>query len=178
MAYDLQAIERGFGEVDVDWTGHTVQVRYRADLNNRALIAMKRVMVGVMSLDGTTRFPDVEAIIDELIRVLLPSGPDVPEDERGWDITDGGVSVPINFDTLVDLPPGLPAAILGAIFRDINDPNRKRPSNSGSRRTAASAASVSPITTGSSPQPNGQGSLPGPSQDSTIHPVGLVGVYG
>src|SRR6187455_2416222 len=105
VSYDLQAIERGFGEVEADWAGNTVLVRYRADLNNRALIAMKRVMVGVMSLDGTTRFPDVEAIIDELIRVLLPSGPDVPEDERGWDITDGGVSVPINFDTLVDLPP-------------------------------------------------------------------------
>ena len=178
MAYDLQAIERGFGEVEADWNGNTVLVRYRADLNNRALIAMKRVMVGVMSLDGTTRFPDVEAIIDELIRVLLPSGPDVPEDERGWDITDGGVSVPINFDTLVDLPPGLPAAILGAIFRDINDPNRRRPSNSGSRRKADSAANVSPITTEPSPLPNGPASLPGPSQDSTIHPVGLVGVYG
>ena len=66
-------------------------------------------MVGVIALDGATRFPDVEAIIDELIRVLLPSGPDVPEDDRGWDLTDGPVSVPITFDTLVDLPPGLPA---------------------------------------------------------------------
>src|SRR6187402_497837 len=178
MAYDLQAIERGFGEVEADWAGNTVLVRYRADLNNRALIAMKRVMVGVMSLDGTTRFPDVEAIIDELIRVLLPSGPDVPEDERGWDITDGGVSVPITFDTLVDLPPGLPAAILGAIFRDINDPNRRRPSNSGSRRMAGLAVPVSPTTTDSSPPQNGPASIPGPSQDSTIHPVGLVGVYG
>ena len=178
MAYDLQAIERGFGEVEADWNGNTVLVRYRADLNNRALIAMKRVMVGVMSLDGTTRFPDVEAIIDELIRVLLPSGPDVPEDERGWDITDGGVSVPITFDTLVDLPPGLPAAILGSIFRDINDPNRKRPSNSGSRRTAVSAASVSPTTTDSSPPPNGPASIPGPSAVLSTPPVGLVGVYG
>jgi hypothetical protein len=178
VSYDLQSIERGYGEVEADWAGNTVLVRYRADLNNRALIAMKRVMVGVMSLDGTTRFPDVEAIIDELIRVLLPSGPDVPEDERGWDITDGGVSIPITFDTLVDLPPGLPAAILGAIFRDINDPNRRRPSRRGSPVMADSAANVSPITTESSPPPNGQGSLPGPLQDSTIRPVGLVGSAG
>ena len=178
MSYDLQAIERGYGEVDVDWNGHTVLVRYRADMNNRALIAMKRVMVGVMSLDGATRFPDVEAIIDELIRALRPSGPDVPEDERGWDITDGGKSIPITFDTIVDLPPGLPAAILGAIFRDINDPNRRRPSRRGSPVMADSAASASPTTTPPSPPQNGQGSLPGPLQDSTIRPVGLVGVYG
>jgi hypothetical protein len=178
MAYDLQAIERGHGEVDVDWSGHTVLVRYRADLNNRALIAMKRVMVGVMSLDGTTRFPDVEAIIDELIRVLLPSGPDVPEDERGWDITDGGVSVPINFDTLVDLPPGLPAAILGAIFRDVNDPNRRRPSKRGSPVMADSAASVSPTTTEPSSPPNGQGSLPGPSSVLSTPLAGPVGSAG
>ena len=178
MPYDLQAIERGFGEVDVDWNGHVILVRYRADLNNRAMIAMKRVMVGVIALDGTTRFPDVEAIIDELIRVLLPSGPDVDEDERGWDVTDGGASVPINFDTLVDLPPGLPAAILGAIFRDINDPNRRRPSKRGSARTADSAAPTSPTTTEPSPPPNGQGSLPGPSAALSTPPVGLVGSAG
>ena len=155
MSYDLQTIERGYGEVDVDWNGHTVLVRYRADLNNRALIAMKRVMVGVMSLDGTTRFPDVEAIIDELIRVLLPSGPDVPADERGWDITDGGASVPINFDTLVDLPPGLPAAILGAIFRDINaDPKSRRPFKPTLSRRAGSQVVESQITGSSSSAPN------------------------
>lgn len=178
MPYDLQTIERGYGEVDVEWAGNTVLVRYRADLNNRALIAMKRVMVGVMSLDGTTRFPDVEAIIDELIRVLLPSGPDVPEDERGWDVTDGGVSVPITFDTLVDLPPGLPAAVLGAIFRDINDPNRRRPSKRGSAQGAVSVPEASPTTTESSKMPNGQASLPGPLQDSQLHLVTPVGAGG
>lgn len=178
MPYDLQTIERGYGEVDVEWSGHTVLVRYRADLNNRALIAMKRVMIGVIALDGVTRFPDVEAIIDELIRVLLPSGPDVPEDERGWDVVNGGASVPITFDTLVDLPPGLPAAILGAIFRDINDPNRRRPSKRGSAQVAVSTPDPSPITTESSRTPNGQASLPGPSQDSTIHLVGPAGASG
>jgi hypothetical protein len=162
MPFDLQAIERGYGEVDVEWQGHSILVRYRADLNNRALIAMKRVMVGVIALDGATRFPDVEAIIDELIRVLLPSGPDVAEDDRGWDLTDGGASVPITFDTLVDLPPGLPAAILGAIFRDINDPNRRRPSRRPSPPGAASDGPASPTTTASSAMPNGQASLPGP----------------
>jgi hypothetical protein len=172
VPFDLRSIERGFGEVDVDWQGHAILVRYRADLNNRALIAMKRVMVGVLALDGSTRFPDVEAIIDELIRVLLPSGPDVPEDERGWDLTDNGASVPITFDTLVDLPPGLPAAILGAIFRDINDPNRRRPSRRGSSQGADSQPAPSPTTTASSSMPNGQGSLPGPLPASQMTLVG------
>lgn len=178
MPYDLNAIEKGYGECDVDWQGNTLLIRYRADLNNRALIAMKRVMVGVLTLDGTTRFPDVEAIIEELQRTLLPSGPDVPEDERGWDLTDNGVSVPITFDTLVDLPPGLPAAILGAVFRDINDPNRRRPSRRGSSQGAVSQPMPSPITTASSSNPNGQGSPPGPSQDSTLHLVGSAGDLG
>lgn len=163
MPFDLQSIERGFGEVDVEWNGHSILIRYRADLNNRALIAMKRVMVGVLALDGQTRFPDVEAIIDEVQRVLLPSGPDVPEDERGWDLTDNGASVPITFDTLVDLPPGLPAAMLGAIFRDINDPNRRRPSKRGSQAVDASPPIASPTTTASSPTLVGPALLPGPS---------------
>jgi hypothetical protein len=178
MPYDLQSVERGYGECDVDWNGNSILVRYRADLNNRALIAMKRVMIGVTALDGITRFPDVEAIIDELIRVLLPSGPEIDEDERGWDLTDGGVSIPITFDTLVDLPPGLPAGILGAIFRDVNDPNRRRPSRGGSSRGASSAPMASPTTTASSATPNGQASLPGPSPDSTLHLVGSAGESG
>lgn len=178
MPYDLQAVERGYGEVDVEWNGHTILVRYRADLNNRALIAMKRVMIGVLSLDGATRFPDVEAIIDELIRVLLPSGPEVPEDERGWDLTDGGVSVPITFDTLVDLPPGLPAAILGGIFRDVNDPNRRRPSRPGSARKVDSEPEPSPITTASSVTLNGRESLPGPLPALTTVGSGAAGDSG
>ena len=177
MPYDLQAIERGYGECDVEWTArngqtYSILIRYRADLNNRALIAMKRVMVGVIALDGVTRFPDVEAIIDELIKTLLPSGPDVPEDERGWDLTDGGESIPITFDTLVDLEPGLPAAILGGIFRDINDPNRRRPSRAGSAQGASSPPTESPTSTASSVTPNGQASLPGPLPATPI-PVGI-----
>jgi hypothetical protein len=181
MPYDLSAIERGFGECDVEWpqnSGQTILIRYRADVNNRALIAMKRVMVGVLTLDGSMRFPDVEAIIDELIRVLLPAGPDVPEDERGWDLTNNGVSVPITFDTVVDLPPGLPAAILGGIFRDINDPNRRRPSKAGSSRKAASVPEPSPTTTGSSAEPNGQASLPGPSLVLSTPVNGPAGIFG
>lgn len=178
MPFDLNALERGYGEVDVDWNGHSILVRYRADLNNRALIAMKRVMVGVTALDGVTKFPDVEAIIDELLRTLLPAGPDVAEDERGWDLTDNGTPLPITFDTLVDLPPGLPAAILGAIFRDVNDPDRRKPSRRSSSLEGGSAPTVSPTTTASSSQPNGQASLPGPLQDATIPPAGLVGVTG
>jgi hypothetical protein len=175
MPFDLQSIDRGFGEVDVEWNGHQILVRYRADLNNRALIAMKRVMVGVLSLDGTTRFPDVEAIIDELIRVLLPSGPDVPEDERGWDLTDHGVSVPITFDTLVGLPAELPAAIMGAVFRDVHDPNRRKPSRGTSFRGASSPVTVSQTTTASSATANGQASLPGPSTVEMIPVIGPVG---
>lgn len=160
MPFDLSAIERGYGEVDVELPAYSssILVRYRADLNNRALIAMKRVMVGVLTLDGTTRFPDVEAIIDELLKTLLPSGPDVPEDERGWDLTDNGASVPITFDTLVDLPPGIPAAILGAVFRDINSPDRRRPSRRGSNLEGVSPPIVPQTTTPSSQTQSGPAS--------------------
>lgn len=176
MPYDLNAIERGYGEADVDWQGHTIVVRYRADLNNRALIAMKRVMIGVVALDGITRFPDVEAIIDELLRILLPAGPDVPKDQRGWDLTDNGQSVPITWDALVDLPPGLPAAILGGIYRDVNDPLRRRPSSSGWSQPDDSEGL--PTTSASWPTPNGQASLPGPSEDLITLPAGLAGASG
>jgi hypothetical protein len=175
MPFDLNALERGYGECDAEWLGNTITLRYRADLNNRALIAMKRVMVGVIALDGVTRFPDVEAIIDELVKVLLPID---HEEGPGWDLTDNGTLVPITFDALVDLPPGLPAAMLGAIFRDVNDPNRRKPSKRGSSRGASSEPTTSPTTTDSSPTPNGQASLPGPLQDATIPPAGLVGATG
>jgi hypothetical protein len=184
MPYDLQAIERGYGETDVEWTArdgnlYTILIRYHADLNNRALIAMKRMVIGVMGLDGKTRFPDVEGIIEEVIRVLLPSGTEIPEDERGWDLTKGDESVPITFDTVVDLEPGLPTAILGAIFKDIQDPNRRRPSRRGSSPGAVSQPIVSPITSDSSRMPNGQASLPGPSPASPIPVVtGPVGASG
>jgi hypothetical protein len=194
MPFDLQSIERGYGEVDVEWQGHTILCRYRADLNNRALIAMGEVMVGVPSLDGATRFPNVKAIIDEVRRVLLPSGPDVPEDERGWDLTDGGVSVPITFDTLVDLPPGLPATILGAIVRDVNsDPNSRRPFKPISSRGAVSPPIESRIIGASSSVPNATDSTPSTSPTpidsirpaapssqppTTTHGVGYAGLSG
>jgi hypothetical protein len=165
MPFDLNAVERGYGECDVDWNGHTIVLRYRADLNNRALIAMKRAVVGVDILGGGSKFPDVEAMIQELERVLLPAD---HEYGPGWDLTDNGVPLPITFDSIVDLPPGLPAAMLGAIFRDINDPDRRRPSRNGSSRGASSEPTPSPTTTPSSAMPNGQASLPGPSPATPI----------
>lgn len=178
MPYDLASVERGYGECEAEWQGNVILLRYRADLNNRALIAMKRVMVGVTALDGVTKFPDVEAIIEELMRTLLPSGPDVPEDERGWDLTQNGVSVPVTFDTLVDLPPGLPAAMLGAIFRDVNDPLRRKPSRGSSSQGAKSEPTPSQTTTDSSRRRNGQDSLPGPSAGLTRVPTTLAGASG
>ena len=178
MQFDLNALERGYGECTAEYQGHTILLRYRADLNNRALIAMKRVMVGVTALDGVTRFPDVEAIIEELLRVLLPAGRDVPEDERGWDLTDNGQSLPITFETLVDLPPGLPATLLGAIFRDVNDPDRRRPSRRGSSLEGGSRPTPSPTTSGSFTTPDGLASPPGHSPGSTTRPAGRAGVSG
>jgi hypothetical protein len=176
VPYDLAAVERGYGECECEWENETIVLRYRAELNNRALIAVKRALVGVLALDGKTRFPDVETMIEELERVLLPSGPDVPADERGWDITDNGASVPITFDTLADLPPGLPAAMLGAVFRDVNDPNRRRPSSSGSS-VAASSEGRPTITRSSAPR-NGRASLPGRSGVSSTRAAGTAGNTG
>lgn len=178
MPFDLNALERGYGECEAEWNGHTIVVRYRADLNNRAMIAIKRVMIGVLALDGTTRFPDVEAIIDELLKVLLPID---HEYGPGWDLTDNGAPVPITYDALVDLPPGLPASILGAIVRDLNDPQRRRPSRRGSSPGADAQPTPSPTIGDSSTTPNGQASPPGPSPATPIAvgsgPVGASG-YG
>lgn len=193
MPYDLQAVERGFGEVTVEWNGHTILLRYRADLNARALIAMKRAIVGELTLDGKTRFPDIEAIINELLRVLVPSTPDVPEDQRGWDITRGSEPLEITFDTLADLEYGLLASMLGAISRDINDPQRRKVSRLGSSLEAVSQptpfpttgdSSRTPGTSASTPQnlPTPIGSTQPPAdpnlQTSNLHAVGLVGASG
>jgi hypothetical protein len=175
MPYDLNAVERGYGECEVEWQGHSILLRYRADLNNRALIAMKRAVVGVEILGGGSRFPDVEAIVDELLKAILPLD---HEYGPGWDLTDNGRPVPVSYDALVDLPPGLPAAMLGAIFRDVNDPNRRKPSRRTSSPGASSPPIESPITTTSSSAPNGQASLPGPLQDSTRHLIGSAGAIG
>jgi hypothetical protein len=178
MPFDLSSLERGYGEVEADWNGHAITLRYRADLNNRALIAMKRVMVGVVALDGVTRFPDVEAIIDELLKVLLPLD---HEYGPGWDLTSDGAQVPITFDAIVDLPPGLPAAMLGAIFRDVNSGDRRKPSRRGSSPEGASQQTGPQTTTPSSLMQNGPASLPGPLPATPIAvgsgPVGTSG-YG
>ena len=178
MPFDLSSLERGYGETDVAWNDATIIVRYRANLNNRAMIAMKRVMLGVTALDGVTQFPDIEAVLAEVEHVLLPSGPDVPEEERGWDLTRDGASIPVTFDELVELPPGLPFAILGAILRDMNDPNRRRPSANFSSRGADSPATASRTTSDSSRPRNGRASLPGPSEGMTTLPATPVGSAG
>lgn len=175
MPFDLNALERGYGETDVDWNGHSITVRYRADLNNRAMIAIGDVMIGVTALDGVTKFPRVKSIIEELLKVMLPLDHEYGD---GWDLTNNGEPVPITYESLLDLPPGLPASILGAILRDINDPNRRRPSRNGSSRVAASEPTPSPSTSELSSPLNGHTSLPGPSPVLTTPPVGHVGVIG
>jgi len=176
VPYDLAAVEAGYGECELDWQGSLITLRYRADLNNRALIAMKRVVVGVLGLDGVTRIPDIEGIIDELVRVLLPSGSDVEPHERGWDLTRHGAPIDVTFDEVVDLPPGLPIAMLGAVFRDLNDPNRRRPSNNGSSPAASSEGRQT--TTPSSRMRNGRAALPGRSVASSTRAPGPAGSTG
>lgn len=160
MPFDLSAVERGYGECDVAWGGHTIVLRYRATLNNRAMVAMQRAVIGVPML-GTTdgsRFPDIEPILRELEAALLPSGPDVPAEERGWDLTRDGVPIPVTYDELLGLPPDLPALMLAGIVKDIRDPNRRKPSSRPSPRGASSATAPSPTTPPSSSTPNGSGS--------------------
>jgi hypothetical protein len=165
MPFDLKALERGYGECDVEWKTPsdetvTIVVRYRANINNRALMAISDVVFGRMTLDGTTTFPDIRGIVQHLLDVLLPND---HEYGPGWDLTDGGKPVPVDFDSVVGLPPGLPLAILSTIAGDVANPNRRKPSRRGSSQGANSEPIESQIITGSSATPNGQGSLPGPS---------------
>ena len=168
MPYDLEAVERGYGECTASFNDAEITLRYRADLDGRALIALKRAFAGVPILgSGSARIPDTELAIAELVRLLLPCSEAVPEHERGWDVTRGGAPVAITEDELMALPAGLPAVLLGAVLADVNDPNRRRLSLSGSPPRADSRPTASPTTTGSSPTRNGAALRSGPSPAST-----------
>lgn len=176
MPYDLSAVERGYGECSCDWEDDTIVLRYRADLTMRTMIALRRVAIGDLMADRKTRMPDVEAMVTELAQILLPSGPEVPEEERGWDLTDRGVPVPVTYDTICDLPPRLVTAMLGVISADIHDPNRRRPSSK--RSSPAASSEGSPTSTVSSSTRNGQASLPGRSAASSTRATGRAGSTG
>jgi hypothetical protein len=173
MPYDLEAVERGYGECVATFGGAEITLRYRADLDGRALIALKRAFAGVPIIGRADfRIPDTELVISELTRLLLPCSDAIPEDERGWDVTRAGHAVEITPDELMALPAGLPVALLGAILADVYDPNRRKLSLNGSRARADSPPTASPTTTGSSPTPNGPASLRGssPAIPPTLEP--------
>jgi hypothetical protein len=180
MPYDLEAVERGYGECSAPFNGHDITLRYRVDLDGRAMIALKRAAAGVPVMGiANARIPDTEMVISELIRVLLPCTEDTPERERGWDITRGGRVVPITEDELMKLDVGLPVALLMAVLADVNNPNRRRLSLNGSGARADSPQTASPTTTGSSATPNGQGYPSGLSLVSGTTPSsGLAGAAG
>ena len=180
MPYDLSAVERGYGECVVPWDETEITLRYRADLDGRAMIGLKRAFAGVPVIGvAGGRFPDTELVIAELVRLLLPCSESVPEHERGWDVTRDGHPVAITEDELMALPPALPTRMLTAIMADVNDPNRRRLSLSGSRAGADSRPTASLTTTDSSPTPNGAAPLSGAWPDSTTPPVaGRAGASG
>lgn len=182
MPYDLEAVERGYGECVATFNGHEITLRYRVDLDGRALIALKRAAAGVPVMGvPNARIPDTEMVISELLRVLLPCNETVPEAERGWDITRGGQVVAITEDELMRLDAGLPVTLLMAVLTDVNNPNRRRLSLSSSAARADSPLTASPTTTPSSVTTNGQAPLSGLSLVSATTqssgPVGEVG-YG
>lgn len=179
MPYDLEAVERGYGEVVAEYNGHPITLRYRADLDGRAVIAMKRAVAGVPMLFGTDRVPDTEMVISELVRVLLPADDGIPMEQRGWDLTRGGRAVAVTEAELMRLDPMLPVLMLGTIVRDVNDPNRRRPSLSGSPARAASPPIASPTSTDSSRITSFPTPPSGPSPASTTTPSsGPVGATG
>lgn len=180
MPYDLEAVERGHGECVAKHNGHDIILRYRTDLDGRAIIGLKRAAAGVpvMGVAGA-RIPDTELVISELIRVLLPCSEEIEPEYRGWDITRGGVPVPINEDELMRLEVALPVTLLMAILGDVNNPNRRRLSLNGSRVRADLQQAASQTSTPSSATPSGQASPSGLSLVSTTMqssgPVGAVG---
>lgn len=180
MPYDLEAVERGYGECVANVNGHDITLRYRADIDGRAMHAIRRALVGVPTISGDgTRMPDSEQVISELVRILLPCSDEIPEHERGWDITRGGKTVPVSTEELERLDFHFPILFLTTIMADIRNPNRKRPSLGGSRAGAASEPTAFPTSTGSSATTNGQASPSGLSLVSpTIAGSGPVGASG
>jgi len=169
MPFDLSSVQRGYGEVPVDFNGHVITVQYRADLDSRAMLAMQRLMVGVPTvMGGDERFPDLDGVINELLRLLV-----------GWDITRDGEPIQPTRDEILRLPPVLPLLILQRIVGDVNDPNRRKPSLDGSSVRASSQPIASQIITDSSVTPDGPVSSPGLSLVSRTTPDnGPVGATG
>lgn len=180
MPLDLEAVERGYGECTAEYGAAQITLRYRAQLDGRALIAMKRAGAGVPVLGASgIKIPDTELAIAELVRVLLPCSEQVPEHERGWDVTRAGKPVAITEEELMALEPSLPVVLLGAILADVNNPNRRRLSLSGSKAGADSLLIASPTTTASSVTRNGATPPSGPSPGSTMTlAVGAAGGSG
>ncbi len=177
MPMDLEAVERGFGECEATFGEHTITLRYRVDLDSRAFHAMSKAMRGVSIMipgAASIKIPDTDLLHAELVRLLLPSGPDVPEHERGWDLTRGGVSIPVTIEELERLDLGLPSLFLATIMGDAKNPNRRRLSLPGSPAGADSPPTESQTTTDSSRTPptpaSTPSSLPTPIS-STVRPV-------
>ena len=181
MPYDLSALERGYGETVATFQEHEILLRYRVDLDGRAMHAMRRALVGVRVIGLDQRVPDTEQVITELVRLLLPAGPDVPPEDRGWDLTRDGVPLEITLDELERLPFQLPVVLLGAIMEDVQNPNRLRLSRVSSKARADSQPTPSPTGIPSSAMPAGpdsiQPSLPDSETLRAIGPVGRTG-YG
>ncbi len=169
MPFDLSSVQRGYGEVPVDFNGHVITVQYRADLDSRAMLAIQRLMVGIPTvMDASVRFPDIDGVMAELERVVV-----------GWDITRDGVPVAVTRDEILKLPTQLPFVMLQSIVADINDPNRRKPSLDGSSVRASSQPIASQIITDSSVTPDGPASSPGLSLVSRTTPDnGPVGATG
>lgn len=167
MPFDLASLERGYGECVAEFNGHDITLRYHATINNRALDAMYRATVGEEIVGGGGRFPNVGAIADELIKILLPLGHEYGD---GWDLLNAGESIPITKDAILDLPPALPGTMLGAIVRDVNDPNRRKPSRRSSSPGASSQPMESPTTGVFSSEPNATASIP----TTSVTPIGAI----
>lgn len=127
---------------------------------------------------GLTRSSDADPLFAELARVLI-----------AWDVTRGGVPVPLTVDGIASVGLGVTGAVLGAVLADAGNPTHRAartrrvppgsptPSSNGSSSPTSSAPAPA-VTSSSSPPPNGPASHPGPSWGSTTPQPLSVGSAG
>lgn len=131
MPLDLAQLLARKATVTVDYAGETVAVDYRPHALTAEVQARLQAASDAAAEDATGA---LEALLD-----VLPMLVD------GWDVTEGGVTLPVDRATLRRVPLQFLGAIAAAVTQEIADPNRPAttaaptPSSSGASRPALSA---------------------------------------
>lgn len=164
MPLDLQSLINRVAHVSVPIGAESIEVDYRPDL-------VTGETQRIIAASGGNPNPD--PLFLELARVVV-----------GWDLTNGGQPVPVTIAAIAGLGLQISLQTLLAIVRDAGNPKAvttRAPmttllSSNGSSTMVGSA--TVPITTTSSPLPNGHTSPPGILPDSPTPASVFAGATG